>query len=111
MTKGTIIRTVLVIATCLNTAMMATDFAQFHNATVDMIYKIVSVVLNFIIVACATYFNNDYSEAACKGTGYTRQLKAEQSANYVGERFFTDENGAPLELDVDETEEEVDSES
>lgn len=88
MNKGTIIRTVLVIATCLNTAMMATDFAQFHNATVDMIYKIVSVVLNFVIVACATYFNNDYSEEACIGTGITRQLKAEQGEDYCGEYFF-----------------------
>ena len=111
MNKGTIIRTILVIATCLNTAMMATDFAQFHNATVDMVYKIVSVVLNFIIVACATYYNNDYTEDACIGTGITRQRKAEKSADYVGERFYTDENGAPLELDVDETEGEGDYES
>jgi hypothetical protein len=91
MNKGTIIRTVLVIATCLNTAMMATDFAQFHNATVDMIYKIVSVVLNFIIVACATYYNNDYSEEACIGTGLTRQLNAESAEDYFGEKFFDDE--------------------
>lgn len=93
MNKGTIIRTVLVIATCLNTAMMATDFAQFHNATVDMIYKIVSVVLNFIIVACATYYNNDYSEEACIGTGVTRQLKAEQKDGYCGEKFFDELDG------------------
>ena len=106
MNKGTIIRTVLVIATCLNTAMMATDFAQFHNATVDMIYKIVSVVLNFVIVACATYFNNDYSEEACVGTGYTRQLKAESKTDYVGERFYTDEDGAPLEADGEEAQDE-----
>ena len=88
MNKGTIIRTVLVIATCLNTAMMATDFAQFHNATVDMIYKIVSVVLNFVIVFCATYFNNDYTEEACIGTGITRQLKKEREDDYKGEIFF-----------------------
>lgn len=111
MNKGTIIRTILVIATCFNTALMATDVAQFHNPKLDLIYKILSVVANFVIVFCATYFNNDYTEEACKGTGYTRQLKAEQSPNYVGERFFTDENGAPLEFDVDETKEEVDYES
>ena len=111
MNKGTIIRTILVIATCLNTAMMATDFAQFHNATVDMVYKIVSVVLNFVIVACATYYNNDYTEDACIGTGITRQRKAEKKADYVGERFYTDENGAPLEFDVDEEGEEVGYES
>ena len=75
MNKGTKIRTVLVVATCLNTALMATDFAQFHNATVDMAYRIISVVLNFIIVACATWFNNDYTAEACEGTGWTRQQK------------------------------------
>lgn len=97
MNKGTIIRTVLVIATCLNTAMMATDFAQFHNATVDMIYKIVSVVLNFVIVACATYYNNDYTEEACIGTGITRQLKAEAKEDYFGEAFFDEADDIEVE--------------
>ena len=77
MNSGTIIRTILVIATCLNTAMMSTDFAQFHNPTVDMVYRIVSVILNFIIVASATWFNNDFTPEAAEGTGLTRQLKAE----------------------------------
>ena len=99
MTKGTIIRTVLVIATCLNTAMMATDFAQFHNATVDMVYKIVSVALNFIIVACATYYNNDFSEEACVGTGLTRQLKAERGEGYTGEVFYDGINEEEVEDD------------
>ena len=76
MNFGTKIRTILVVATCLNTALMATDFAQFHNATVDMAYRIISVVLNFIIVACATWFNNDYTPEAAEGTGLTRALKA-----------------------------------
>lgn len=104
MTKGTIIRTILVIATCFNTALMATDVAQFHNPTIDLIYKIMSVVANFVIVFCATYFNNDYTEEASYGTGVTRQLKAESKADYVGERFYTNEDGSPIER------EEVDDE-
>lgn len=75
MNRGTKIRTILVIASCLNTALMATDVAQFHNETVNLIYRIASVVLNFIIVACATWFNNDYTPEACEGTGWTRQQK------------------------------------
>lgn len=90
MNNGTIIRTILVIATCFNTALMATDVAQFGNETVNLIYKILSVVANFIIVFCATYFNNDYSEEACIGTGMTRQLKAEKKQGYVGDFFYTD---------------------
>ena len=90
MNQGTIIRTVLVIATCFNTALMATDVAQFGNETVNLVYRILSVVANFIIVFCATYFNNDYSEEACQGTGMTRQLKAEKKQGYVGDFFYTD---------------------
>lgn len=92
MTNGTKIRTVLVIATCFNTALMATDIAQFHNPSLDLIYRILSVVANFVIVFCATWFNNDYTEEACIGTGITRQLKAEQGEDYIGDYFF-DEDG------------------
>lgn len=90
MNKGTIIRTILVIATCFNTALMATDVAQFGNETLNLIYRILSVVANFVIVFCATYFNNDYSEEACIGTGITRQLKAEKKEGYVGDFFFNE---------------------
>ena len=102
MNKGTIIRTVLVIATCFNTALMATDVAQFGNETLNLIYKILSVVANFVIVFCATYFNNDYSEEACIGTGVTRQLKAEKRDDYIGDYFFAEENLADTVQDESE---------
>ncbi len=90
MNFGTKLRTVLVIATCFNTALMSTDVAQFNNSTINLIYKILSVLANFVIVFCATYYNNDYTEEACIGTGITRQLKLEGGADYVGELFFED---------------------
>ena len=99
MNSGTIIRTILVIATCFNTALMATDVAQFGNEKINLIYKVLSVIANFVIVFCATYFNNDYSEEACIGTGVTRQLKAEKMADYYGDYFFEG-------IDEDEVEEE-----
>lgn len=88
MNTGTRIRTILVIATCFNTALMSTDVAQFHNPTLNMIYKVLSVIANFVIVFCATYYNNDYTEEACIGTGITRQLKAEQQEDYIGDLFY-----------------------
>lgn len=97
MNFGTKLRTVLVIATCFNTALLATDVAQFDNPTLNLIYKVLSVVANFVIVFCATWFNNDYTEAAAYGTGITRQIKAEMSDEYVGERFFVDADGEPVE--------------
>ena len=75
MNRGTKIRTILVVASCLNTALMATDVAQFHNEKVNLVYRIVSVALNFVIVACAAWFNNDFTPEACEGTGWTRQQK------------------------------------
>ena len=106
MNKGTIIRTILVIATCFNTALMATDVTQFENATLNLIYKILSVVANFIIVFCATWYNNDYTEEAAIGTGVTRQLKAEQSDDYVGDYFFDDDDEDDEELAVEDEDED-----
>ena len=76
MNYGTIIRTILVVATCLNTALMSTDVAQFGNEKVNTAYRIISVILNFIIVACATWYNNDYTVEGATGTKITREMKA-----------------------------------
>lgn len=85
MNFGTKLRTILVIATCLNTALMATDITEFNSPTLDLIYKVASIVLNFIIVACATYYNNDFTEEACRSTGYMRWLKSIQKGEGVGD--------------------------
>lgn len=93
MNFGTKIRTVLAIATCLNTALMATDIAQFHNAGLDLAYRIISVALNFVIVACVTWFNNDYTPEACEGTGLTRSLKSEEDGlGFDVEEYLNDED-------------------
>ena len=80
MNFGTKIRTILAVATCLNTGLMATDIAQFHNAKLDLAYRTISVILNFVIVACVTWFNNDFTPEACEGTGLTRMLKEDEEA-------------------------------
>ena len=91
MNTGTIIRTILAIATCLNTALLATDIAQFHNPKLDLAYRIISVILNFVIVACATWFNNDYTPEAAIGTGMTRQLKSgDDGLDIVVEDYIED---------------------
>lgn len=88
MNFGTKLRTILVIATSLHTALMATDLTGFSNATVDMIYKVASIVLNFVIVALAAYFNNDYTETACRHTGAMRLEKEQAKGIITGENFF-----------------------
>ena len=110
MNFGTKLRTVLVIASCLNTALLATDVTQFGNETVNLIYHILSVAANFVIVFCATYYNNDYTVEAAIGTGITRQLKAEKVDGYVGDVFYEDDDEEPFEDEgVDDIlEEEID---
>lgn len=94
MNFGTKVRTILAVATCLNTALMATDVAQFHNETVNLIYKILSVVLNFVVVACVTWYNNDYTPEACEGTGYTRMLKSgDDGMDIVVDDYIEDGDG------------------
>lgn len=90
MNIGTKLRTILVIATCLNTALMSTDITGFHNSTLDIIYKVVSIILNFIIVALATYFNNDYTEEACVHTGRMRHEKAYKKGQIDSEDYSED---------------------
>lgn len=91
MNFGTRIRTVLAVATSLNTALMATDLTGFNNEAIDTVYKIVSIVLNFVIVACVTYYNNDYTEIACETTGELRARKAEKKG-IEGEYFYEEES-------------------
>ena len=91
MNFGTKIRTILAVATCLNTALLATDITQFHNAKLDLAYRVISVALNFIIVACCTWYKNDYTPEACEGTGYTRSLKAgEDGLDIVVDEYIED---------------------
>ena len=83
MNFGTKLRTVLVVATCLNTALMSTDITGFANVYVDFAYKVISLILNAIIVFCTTWFNNDYTEEARVGTMIARGMK--QDANKKAE--------------------------
>lgn len=93
MNLGTKLRTILAIATSLNTALMATDLTGFNNPYVDGAYKIVSIVLNFVIVACVTYYNNDYTEISCEHTGAMRLAKEQNKGNIHGENFIEEDKG------------------
>lgn len=99
MNVGTKLRTILAIATSVNTALMATDLTGFNSPTVDTIYKIVSIILNFIIVAIVAYFNNDYTETAAAYTGEMRAAKIKDT--------FEDIYDEDLEVDEEEVEEGI----
>ena len=91
MNTGTIIRTILAVATVINSGAIATGIAEFENPTVNLIYKILSFCATAVILFINTWYNNDFTEEACIGTGITRQLKAEKKEGYIGDRFFDEE--------------------
>ena len=105
MNYGTKLRTILVIATSLHTALIATDITGFHNPTLDTIYKVVSICLNFVIVALAAYFNNDFTETAAKYTGMMRLEKEQSKGSITGENFFNEFEDESLD-DVEEGDQE-----
>ena len=106
MNFGTKLRTILAIATSLNTALMATDLTGFNSPTLETIYKIVSIVLNFVIVACVTYYNNDYTEIACEYTGAMRLEKEQRKGIITGEDFYEELEEIDEEENFEETFEE-----
>ena len=90
MNKGTIIRTILAIATVINSGAIAAGIAELENPTVNMIYKVLSFCATAVILFVNTWYNQDYTEEACIGTAITRQLRAEKKEGYIGDIFFTD---------------------
>ena len=91
MNTGTIIRTILAVATVINSGAIATGIAEFENPTVNLVYKILSFCATAVILFINTWYNNDFTPEACIGTGITRQLKAEKKDGYIGDRFFDEE--------------------
>ena len=94
MNTGTRIRTALAIAFALYSAFLKTDVTDFHNDTVNLIYQICMKLVTFVVIFLITWYNNDYTEEACIGTGVTRQLKAEKEEGYIGDYFFEDDEEA-----------------
>lgn len=87
MNKGTIIRTIMAIALVINSGAIATGIAEFNDPVVDKWYKIISFCATVVILFVNTYYNNDYTEEACIGTGMTRMLKAQKKEGFIGEDF------------------------
>lgn len=102
MNKGTRIRGIALLLTILNKVMVDMGTIDFGNHAVNVAYKVLSTLVMIGAAVAAYWYNNDWTEDACIGTGITRQRKAEKRADYVGERFYFDENGEPIEAEFPE---------
>lgn len=106
MNRGTKIRTAVLTIAMINQAIAQVGEPDFGNATANTVYKIVSYVFTVAAAAIALWYNNDFTDEACAGTGLTRQLKAEKKAGYVGDYFF--DEGEEDEAEAEDEEEEDD---
>ena len=95
MNFGTKLRTIFAVATALNTANVATAFAEFDNPVLNTIYKAVSLIALIVVMSANTYYNNDYTPIAAEYTGEMRAEKAELKGNVMGEYFHMDEEEEP----------------
>jgi hypothetical protein len=98
MNRGTRIRGIALIL-----ALVLTGLALF-----DILTMLVAKIIIFIFLVLATtvgyYWNEDFTEASCHGTGITRQIKEELKDNYLGEKFYT----LPLDSEITEEVEVLD---
>lgn len=88
MNTGTKVRTALRIATSLDTAAFAVSAAigALNIGWLTFAWGIFVIITDFAVSALTTYCNQDYTEEACEGTGYTRLLKL-QKYGAEGENF------------------------
>lgn len=91
MNRGTKIRTVVLFIAIVNQAISQVGDPDFGNETANLVYRIVSYIFTVAAAVIALWYNNDFTEEACRGTAVTRQLKLEKEDDYIGDRFFTDE--------------------
>lgn len=93
MNTGTKLRTIARIVASLNTAVYAVSasVAGLGFGKLTLLWTILTIIVDFGVAFVTTYYNNDYTEEACIGTGTTRQLKAEKKPDYVGEVFIDEE--------------------
>ena len=91
MNRGTKIRTVVLFIAIVNQAISQVGDPDFGNETANLVYMIVSYIFTVAAAVIALWYNNDFTEEACRGTAVTRQLKLEKEDDYIGDRFFTDE--------------------
>lgn len=52
----------------------------------------VKLIVALLAITYTGWKNHDFSEEACIGTGITRQMKAEKADDYIGDRFYADED-------------------
>lgn len=99
-------RTITAIVVAVLDFLTAFGIVSVSDEQYQAILKLALVVATaFVWAYCSHFKNNDFTEAGVKGTDITRQIKREQEEGYIGERFFTNQDGDILSLEDFETDE------
>lgn len=99
-------RTVTAVVIAVLDFLTAFGFISFNAEQTQALLKLIlTIATAFVWAYCSHFKNNDFTEASVKGTGITRQIKREQDKNYVGERFFTNQDGDIMSVEDWETDE------
>ena len=94
MNKETRTRTVTAFVIAVIDALAVFNVISFSDAQIEAIKNLVLMIVTLFVWAyCSHYKNNDYTIGSTIGTGITRQIKREQDPDYIGERFYTNEQG------------------
>ena len=110
MNFGTKLRTILRIVVSVNTAIYAVTAAVngLNLGWLTIVWTILTIISDFAVSAVTTYFNNDYTEAACRATGAMRLQKAFDKNQIEGENFYDfPEYDLDEEEEVDEDDEDI----
>ena len=101
MNSETRARTLAAVVTAVLDFLSVFHIISFNDAQIASIQKVALTVLTAFVWAYASHYkNNDYTEEACEGTGYTRLLKTMKNTNVYTEPWAI-ENGD----EIDTTEE------
>ncbi len=85
-------QTVIAFVTAMVDFCTAFHIIEFTNDQIQAIYKVALCIVTAIVWGyCSHYRNNDFTEVAAEHTADMRQHKAELEEDYIGDRFFTDD--------------------
>lgn len=102
MNNGTKIRSIVAVIAAINEMLMAFGVTTFADVNTDTIYKIVSTAFMLISWVASHYYNNDFTEEACEGTGLTRYLKAIKKDNTIATELIDIDEGEEIPDDAEE---------
>lgn len=94
-------QTVIAFVTALVDFCTAFHIIEFTDDQIQAIYKVALCIVTAIVWGyCSHYRNNDFTEVAAEHTADMRQHKAELEEDYIGDRFFTDEEVEDEQQDI-----------